>query len=138
MSYGTPADVAALARIWTENGSWSATTNPTSTTVQTWLDRLSAQMDLALKANWFPAPVDETDNPTAYKAIAQYICSLAADQAHLVNGVDREVSPAGKILKDMIAWVDSNADGFVADGLAQTPTPSVKRQAMFRTIAGYD
>lgn len=138
MAYGVPDDVAALARVWSDDGHWKDAnedydirgTNPTLATVTTWLDNLSAQMDVALGSSWFNTP----SNPSgAYKAISQYICELAADLAHLANGVDR-VSSAGRTLKDMTAWVEANADGLIAGGLTQTPTPSLKSQTSFRVI----
>jgi hypothetical protein len=143
MAYGVPDDVAALARVWSDDGHWIDAdedypqvrgTNPTLTTVTNWLDNLSAQMDIALGSSWFIVPVDPDDHPGAYKAISQYVCGLAADLAHLTNGVDREVSPQGKILQDMTKWVTINADGLIALGLTQTPSPSIKTQASFRVI----
>ena len=144
MSYGVPDDVAALARVWSDNGHWVDPvedydirgTNPTLTTVTTWLTNISAQMDIALGTSWIVTPVDQTTSPKAYAAISQYVCSLVADLAHLANGVDRVVSPQGKIMKDMTAWVADNADGLLADALTQKPTPSIKNQASFRVI-GY-
>lgn len=142
MAYGTPEDVAAKARQYTDNGEWVDPnedysirgTNPTLTTVETWLDNISAQMDVALGTSWFVVPVSQANDPEAYKAIAEYVCLLVADQCYLVNGVDRQVSSAGRTLKDLTDWVAKNADGLIALGLTQRPTPSQKSQASFRTV----
>ena len=142
MSYGTPDDVAAIARIHSRDGHWYDEnedydikgTNPTLATVTTWLDNISAQMDIALGSEWFVVPLDLNTSPIAYKAVSQYVCGLAADLAHLANGIEREVSPLGKILQDMTKWVQQNADGLVQDAVRQTPSPSTKRQASFRLI----
>ena len=142
MAYGTPDHVAELARVHTRNGIWIDPnedynikgTNPTLSTVTTWLDNISAQMDVALGSEWFTVPLDPDQSPIAYKAVSQYVCGLVADLAHLANGIEREVSPLGKILQDMTKWVQLNADGLVKDAVRQTPSPSTKSQASFRMI----
>jgi hypothetical protein len=142
MTYGTAAQVAAKARLWTDNGVWVDPvedydikgTNPTLSTVTEWLEGISAQMDIALGTAWFVAPVDSDDDPGPYKAISEYVVSLVADQCHLANGIEREVSPQGKIMSDITKWVTSNADGFLQAGLPQRESPSIKTQATFRTI----
>jgi len=145
MAYGTADEVAALARAFSDDGHWIdpvedysiAGTNPTLSTVEAWLDNISAQMDIALGTNWFVTPVNSITQAQAYKAISQYVCGLVADMCYLANGVEREVSPLGKILQDLTKWVSQNADGLVAMGLTQTPTPSTKNQASFRIVGGY-
>lgn len=142
MSYGTPADVAGLSRVWTLNGLFIDPvedydirgTNPTLTTVQEWLTNVSAQMDVALGSEWFVTPLDPDASPTAYAAIKQYVVGLVADMVHVANGVEREVSPLGKIMQDMTRWVKMNADGLLGKAVKQAPTPSVKTQASIRVI----
>ena len=141
MAYGTPEEVAALARLWTQDGEWvdpddyaeERGTNPTLTTVNLWLDQLSSQMDLCLQTNWFVVPVDPDDSPTAHAAIAQYIVELAAGLARSANGQEGGVS-TGRQAKDMCAWVASNADGFVKDGVQQVEQTDKKTQIKFRVI----
>lgn len=140
--YGTVAQVGGLASVWSYRGNFydpedpdfPQGTTPTETTVTTWLDNLSAQMDIALATNWFVTPISEESAPGAYKAISQYVCGLAADLAHRANGVDVEVSPQGKIVQDMTKWVQANADGLLAGGATQNASPALKTQARFRVI----
>lgn len=142
MAYGTPDGVAGRARIWADDGHWVDPvpeyevrgTNPTLTTVSNWLDQLSATMDLALQSSWFNTPAVEVVSPAAYASIVNYVESIAADMAHNANGMNKEIPPIGKIMKDMMAWVEANEDGFLADGMTQTPTPSAKKQIGFRVI----
>ena len=142
MAYGTPADVAALARVWTKDGEFLdavedydiRATNPSLSMCAQWIENVSAQMDVALGSEWFVTPIDPTASPIAYKAVSQYVVGLVADMVHVANGVDREVSPLGKILQDMTKWVQMNADGLVGDAVRQEPTPSTKRQTVFRVI----
>lgn len=142
MSYGTPDDVAAKARIWSTDGHWYDVdvyagireTNPSLTAVTNWLEEVSDQMNLALQANWFNVPVTVADSPIAYKAIKGYVTSLVADMCRKANGEQVEIPPMGKIMKDMTAWVEANADGFLKNGLTQTQETSVKKQATIRVI----
>lgn len=142
MAYGTPADVAAFARVWTRDGAFVdavedydiRATNPSLSVVTTWIKNVSAQMDVALGSEWFVTPLDPEVSPIAYDAISQYVIQLVADMVHVANGVDREVSPLGKILQDMTKWVQLNADGLVGDAVRQAPTPSTKKQTVFRVI----
>ena len=142
MAYGTPDDVAALARVHSRDGHWYDDnedygiegTNPTLATVRSWLDNISAQMDVALGAQWFAVPLNANASPIAFRAVSQYVCGLVADLAHLANGIEREVSPQGKILQDMMKWVQLGADGLLKDGIRQVPTPSIKTQASFRVV----
>ena len=142
MAYGTPDDVAAKARPFSEDGHWVDPsedydirgTNPTLATVTTWLTDISNLMDVALGTSWFKTPVDPDTHPKAYSAIKDYVCSLVADQCFLVNGVERQVSSAGRTLKDLTEWVAKNADGLIALGLSQKASPSIKTQASFRVV----
>lgn len=139
--YGTVVDVASKSSVWSHGGNfydpedpdYAPGTNPTATTVSGWLEQLSAQMDIALGTHWFDTPIAE--DTAAYKAIAGYICGLAADLVQRANGVEVEVSPQGKILQDMGKWVKENADGLKAGGATQqTPSPALKSQARFTVI----
>jgi hypothetical protein len=102
--------------------------------VTTWLANISAQMDVALATSWFVTPVDPTTHPQAYAAIAEYVCMLVADQCYLVNGVDRQVSPTGRALKDLTDWVAKNVDGLLALGLPQRIRPAAQNQITFRVL----
>jgi len=140
--YGTVPDVAALARIWTHDGSfydkddvgYPRGTNPTAATVGTWIVNLSAQMDIALGSSWFNTPITVDDAPGAYAAISQYVCGLVGDLVQRANGVNVEVSPQGKILEYMTKWVTDNADGLLKGGATQTESPALKKQAGFRVL----
>ena len=141
-SYGTPSDVAALARVWTNNGAWVNPvpdyairgTNPTMTTVQDWLDNVSAQMNVALGSQFFKTPIDPDESPNTYKAVTQYVVSLVSEMCHQANNIDRDVPPEGKIMKDMAAWVQDNADGFGLDSVKISEGQAPKNQVQFRMI----
>lgn len=155
MSYGTPQEVATLASVWTHNGEWLNVgapakpegTSPTLDEVNTWLDNVSAQFNIALGTSWFVTPVVEATSPNAYKAISQYVSSLVADLCHFKNQsgrffsdrlVEAGITPMAAILKDMTTWIDLNADGLVADHVPQNKATSAKREILFRVIGSLD
>lgn len=156
--YGTPAEVAALASMWSRNGIWvdpvPATeeapadkgTNPTLAQVTEWLENVSAQLNLALGQANFIVPFDSDISPNAYKAMGQYVSSLVADLAHFKNSsgrfftdrmVERGTTPMQAILKDMVTWISMNERGLLADGLIQRITPVPRNQLVFRTTGQF-
>lgn len=86
MSYGDAADVAALTRRYTTNGSYTSSTNPTDTQVAAWLTQISAIMDLALAESGFTVPVADTDVINALKPM---VVSLVVDHCHWANSAGR-------------------------------------------------
>ena len=153
MPYGTPEEVASLASMWTDAGEWkdpSETypetepgTNPTLTEVDTWLERVSSQFNVALGTHWFVPPVDPDVSPDTYSAISQYVSSLVADLCHFKNSsgrffteklVERGITPMRAVLNDIDTWICANADGLVQDHVPQRPATSNKRQTGFRVL----
>lgn len=145
MPYGVVSDVAAMARVWTNDGAFVDPdpeadppvrgTNPSAASVADWLINVSAQMDTALRSEWFEAPLDAELSPTAYNAIKHYVVTLVADIVHTSNNADRSTSSAGVTLKDMVAWVKLNADGILRDGIHQDDESNLKTQVTFRVIS---
>lgn len=151
MAYGTVADVAALAGTWTTDGEFLDAdayseidaTNPTLTQVETWLTKLSAQLDLALASHWFVVPIVDADAPIAFASASQYIASLVADLCNAENSsgrffteraIERGVTPMAVILKDMQNWADINADGLAAVGVPQREKSANVHQSAFRVL----
>lgn len=129
MAYGTPAGVAAFARAWTDNGSFTDPdaytngTNPTLTQVEDWLEEVSVMVDLALGSEGFTVPVVQE---TAIKALNAIVNALVADLAHAANSSGRffteRVLESGKssmaiINADVQDWVIKKTDGLVAMGV---------------------
>lgn len=132
MAYGNPAGVAALARVHTDNGSftdpdaYTAGTNPTLTQVEDWLDEVSVLADLALASEGFTVPVIQI---TAIKALDIMVNALVSDLVHAANSsgrffTDRLLetgkSPMAIINADIQDWVIKKTDGLVAMGVPHT------------------
>lgn len=129
MAYGTTADVAGLARTWTENGAfldpdvYVSGTNPTLTQVETWLEQISVMMDLALANNGFLVPVTQQ---TVIKALGARVAAFTADLVSLSHAKGRLFSdriqqsgqdPLSIIDKDVNSWVQRNVVGLEAMGV---------------------
>lgn len=151
MAYGTQQEVAAMASMWTRNGVWvnpagaDPGTNPNIVQVETWLDNISAQMNIALGSGWFVTPITVL-TPNAHKAVSQYVVSLVADLCHFKNSsgrffterlVERGITPMAAILHDMKNWIDENKDGLLQDGVTQRAAPAKQSQVQFYVLGRF-
>ena len=134
--YGTAADVAGRARIYTENGefldpdAYTSGTDPTLTQVEAWLDQISVMMDLALANNGFTVPVTQQD---VIKALGAKVSTFTADLVKLAHSKGRLFSdriqesgtdPMSIIDKDVNAWVTRNVVGLEAMGVPRVTNES--------------
>src|SRR5512133_1706812 len=125
-SYGTAAQVAALTMRYTNAGAYDGTTNPTLTVVESWIDSVSATLNVALAGAGFAIPVVQAD---AKAALAQVVVEAVADLAHSVHSAGRFFterslargdSPMRVIRKEMSDWVDAQADGLESLGAVRS------------------
>jgi hypothetical protein len=146
MAYGTQAQVAALAKVWTKNGQWTAfdlygnCTNPTLEQVEAWLDEVSSLVDLALANNGFETPVLV---PAATKAIGSYVSTLVSDLCHAANSsgrffterfIERGSTPMSAIQADIEKWVGSKVTGLTLMGVPKIPNTTGKNTAIIEVI----
>jgi hypothetical protein len=126
-SYGTTGGVAALTKRYT-NGSavFDGTTNPTSTTVTTWLAEISSMVNMALATSGFAVPITDAD---VTPALDGFVNAMTADLVHAANSTGRffseralenGVSPIKAINNDVIAWVENMAAGLVVLGATRS------------------
>jgi len=130
--YGSAAGVAAFARAWTDNGSFTDPdlydngTNPTLTQVDAWLESISVMVDLALGSEGFTTPVTQEN---AILALHEIVNALVSDLCHAANSSGRffteRLLETGKsqmaiINADILNWVVSHTDGLVAMGVPHT------------------
>jgi hypothetical protein len=145
MSYGSEADVAALAANWTIGGVFTTATNPKLTQVTLWLADVSDLMDLALAQHRFTIPINPSlpNYDKITNILSNVVVPLTADLCHAANSSGRfftqkalewGLSPMKVIAKDLNAWVEANADGLVALGLTLTPAESESNQLFVRII----
>lgn len=147
--YGSEADVAALANLWTLNNVFTTATNPKLAQVTLWLADVSDMLDLALANNGFTIPVDTgiTNYVKIVNLFSSQVVPLVADLCHAANGsgrffTDRAIlagqnSPAGQmkaIERELNAWVYSYIDGLVKLGLTRTLPETSADQMVVRFI----
>jgi len=139
MAYGSLAGVAALSKAFTDNGEFTMEdclnclqeihTNPTRTEVETWLDQVSASMDIALAGEGFVVPVV---NETAKKSIDMIVNQYVADLVKAANNTGRfateraresGIEPMITIEKNIRSWANNNASGMEAAGARRIEVP---------------
>jgi len=136
-SYGTPADVAALVPRYTDSTTrvFNSSTRPTIQQVETYIDRISAILNVLLAEQGFAIPVVQQD---AAMALAELVIESVIDLCHAANSAgrffsDRELrgqSPM-KILRNELAdWIETHAAGF--ENLGATRSTSNAEQIGYR------
>lgn len=127
-SYGSVPEVAALTRRYTNGGAYDATTNPTITAVEKWIDHVSAILNTSLAAEGFEIPLKQAD---AKVACAGIVIEAAADLCHAANSAGRfftdtalarGVSPLRAIRREIDEWVKEQAAGLESLGAARSRT----------------
>lgn len=122
MAYGSKDGVAALTRMWTDNGQFTGNTNPTDTLVENWLIQVSSMMDTSLAVSGFVVPIT---NKTITPMLDLFVNSLVKDLCHASNSsgrfftersLDAGKSWFGTLGNDITDWVIGNAAGLEAMG----------------------
>jgi len=126
-SYGTAADVAALADLYaSETGEFSVTTIPTLAQVENWIDQISGIMNTALAGQGFDVPVTQSD---AVLAIESFVIEAVVDLTHAANSsgryftaqaLERGISAMASIRKQILDWVSMFAEGLESLGVDRT------------------
>lgn len=120
MSYGTEPGVAALAKRYTNSGSFGVTTNPTLATVTAWLAQVSSMVDIALATAGFTTPITDA---SITPALDGFVNGLVADLVAAANtagrfytdkAVEAGVSPLKIINNDIRQWVEMMTPGLEA------------------------
>lgn len=124
-SYGTVEEVAALTRRYTTAGAYTPTTNPGSYQVETWINQVSATVNILLAENGFSIPVAQADAKLALTAV---VVEAVADLCHASNSagrfftdraLERGIAPMKVIRSEMAAWITEHAEGFEAIGVSR-------------------
>ena len=129
-TYGSVANVAAMTMMYTNGGTYDATTNPTAVQVQVWLDQFSAIVNTAFAEYGFAIPITQ---PDSLLAVQSYVEGLAAEMCQVAHASGRfftdraiasGVSPFSKLRQDALTWVDLSSAGFEAMGAARAQVTS--------------
>jgi len=124
-SYGTVIEVAALCQVYLAgNVNFTFATLPTDTDVETFLNRCSGVLNLALSAGGFTIPVTQADAKLACDdwVITRAVAYVEASQPFVETETQKSkgVSILSTMQADAIKFVEANSAGFAVLGVAQT------------------
>lgn len=128
MAYGTVAGVGAMNALWSDSGTFSASTTPTAAQVTDWLDKVSAMVDTALADEGFTVPVTLAAVVKELNLLVEGIVSDLVDASHRTgrfyseNILTRGMSPFITIDKEVHAWVQRKSVGFENQGVPKVDT----------------
>ena len=128
-SYGTPEGVAALSGTWTESGGffdadppYAEASDPSLTSVVSWIDEVSAILNTALGNHGFKTPLSSAKSKKAADLIVNRIVSDLVDYAKskgrfISAGFQKgTLSIFQAIVNDVDAWIGLYAPGLEANG----------------------
>lgn len=122
-TYGSATGVAALTPRFTTDGFFDLDTRPTLAQVETWLDQVSAVVNVLLAEQGIAIPVTQAD---AVQALAVLIENAVSDLVLAANSSGRFYSeralqsgrsPMLIIQDEMTAWIVSHVQGLVSMGV---------------------
>ena len=125
-SYGSVAEVAALTRRYTSGGTYNSGTNPSTTQVEKFIDRVSATVNVLLAEQGFTVPVSQAD---AKLALDDFVVGQVALFCHGANGNGiyapgseqlRNTTPMRVVMKEAEGFIGEHAAGIEALGATRT------------------
>ena len=125
-SYSSVADVEALVRRFTNNGSFDTTTVPTLAQVERFIDVVSGTLNMALSGEGFAIPVTQADAKAALDAVVSEAVSDLVQAANSTGrfftdkAIERGVSPMRSVRREMSEWIESQISGFAALGVSRS------------------
>jgi len=123
MTYGTVQGVADLSSMWTDGGSFSASTVPTSTVVSGWLEDVSNLLDTALEDECFTTPITVAEAVSMCDLLVEGIVKDLVDYSHgagrffTKKALDAGISPFMAIDEEIHDWVKRKTVGLEKHGV---------------------
>lgn len=111
-SYGTVADIEALERRYTDEGSFTTSTKPTLAQVEGWIDLVSATLNTLLAQAGFSIPVRQAD---ARLALSQFVIAEVADLVEASYGSGRFFSEEAQELGSPLSIITKEGAQFVGE-----------------------
>jgi len=121
-SYGSAEEVAALTRRFTANGSYTTSTIPTLTQVESFIDTVSAWINNSLARNGFAVPVTQADVKLilagmAVEAVGDLVqAANSAGRFFTEKALERGLEPYRTLRREISDSIDQQAAGFEALG----------------------
>lgn len=125
-SYGSVAEVAALSPLYVSGGTFDATTRPTLTQIEKFIDRVSGIVNALLAEAGFAIPVSQAD---AKLALDDFVVDQVVGLVAYANGAGpfvprnemrSRMTPTKAILESAGAFIGAHASGLQALGATRT------------------
>ncbi len=123
-SYGSAADVADLTGKFTKSGVFDTTTHPTLATVEKWIDKVSATLNVLLAEQGFAVPAKQAD---VVQTLALFVVTQVADLVNYANSAGRffqdknlKTGPWQAIQKEAAEFIAEHAEGLQKLGASRT------------------
>lgn len=126
--YGSALGVASYCRSITSSGVFTTSTHPTLSSVQSWLEQISAMLDSILASQGFKTPLE---NDNAVQAATTVVEQTVADMAKGANSTGRFFTDKAlqngqsmwqTIATDLASWVEIMAPGLEQMGAERAST----------------
>lgn len=119
-SYGSASEVAAMVPQYASSGFFTASTRPTLTQVETFIDRVSALLNAVLAQQGFEVPVTQAD---AKLVLDHFVVEEVADLCEAANRAGRFMQDRVRdrsrfrvVFDDCVSFIESQAEGLESLG----------------------
>jgi hypothetical protein len=123
-SYGSADDVAALTRRFTNSGEYDSSTIPMLAQVESWIDQVSATLNVLLAEQGFTIPIVQA---TVALMLKNFVTTQVADLCNYANSAGRFFSeknlntgPWALIQKDAADFIAKHSEGIAKIGATRT------------------
>lgn len=118
-SYGSVAEVEALVGRYTASGSFTTSTKPTASQVETMIDRVSGMVNLLLAEQGFSIPLNTTDSADAKAVCDEFVVQQVVQLCHGANGAG-PFAPGSEQLRGRTAFqiISREASEFIGSHAA--------------------
>lgn len=123
-SYSSVAEVLALTRLYLGGQStFNSTTRPTLTEVESFIDDVSGELNLALGNAGFTIPITQNDAKSACDNWVKVKAAAFVEASRPTAAFGKDTNPRASLLAKMnasaAAWVKENMKGFAVLGVPQ-------------------
>lgn len=138
-SYGTVSEVAALTRLYLAGETeFSSSTRPTLTDVETWIDRCSGLLNLALANCGFSTPVSQADAKFACDMWVVEKVAALVELSQPTAAFGEEPNPRAAYFQTLgqnaTQWVQENELGFKTLGVSVSDASSAALVSTGETV----
>jgi len=138
--YGSAEGVAALSKMWTDDGSYTTASKPSLADVEKWLGEISATLDTHLANEGFKTPITVPEVTPELDILVNGIVkdlvdySRASGRFFTERRLDSGMSPYMIIDKELADWVTRRSIGLESRGVLKVSTNPGQHVATFDVL----